>query len=331
MVGYKRAQGYRAVLEPRLASLASGVAPRPAGLADGSTELPRAELGGIEIVWRQTMTPTPGFFFRRAPGTRFISYDQRSRVILQHLETGEKLRGPGFIDFVPTPDGALFVTPSHADGLEFHVASRVFSGARAGRGADVEPVYRDPQLDDQYPSVGVIEDEPGVRTTYRVLVSWFEGLAVRDYRVEWGEAGAAQVTQITPRIDACPGLHLSTPILSKDGTEIVARDEVSGTTKLFAYHDDGTCDEEFDFEIATSKVSFSDDGRLIAYSTPDGTTGTSSVHVLDRRDGRTLRLPDSESHGLMIPEFIGPDSLLFLVAGNGSGASSEFRIACCVR
>ncbi len=330
VVGHRKAQGYRALLEPRIAALRAGadpVVPESTGQPVATAE----DLEPLKVVWRQTIDPPPGFFFRRAPGTRFISYDQRRKVHLHQLETGEKLLGPGFIDFVPTPDGALFVTPSHSDGLEFYSASTVFHEARMGRGEHVEPVFRDPELDDQYPSVGIVENEPGVSTTYRVLVSWFEGLAVREYRVEWGEAGGAEVIPVTPRIDACPGMALSTPIMSKDGQEIAARDELTGTTKLFRYHADGSCSEVLDFGTPTSKVGFSHDGRLIAFSRRDGPNGISTVWVHDRETGLSIQVPESASRGLTIPEFVGPDSLLFLVGILAQREPSEFRIVCCVR
>ena len=347
VVGHKRAQGYRALLEPRLAAAvaedAMPVAPlgpregavmtaREPGDPVGRAASPEAD---IEILWRQTMVPPPGFFFRRAPGTRYVSYDQRRKVILQHLDTGEKLVGPGFIDFVPTPDGALFVTPSHDDGLEFYVASHVFREARAGRGDALPPIFRDREMDDQYPTVGILAHEEGVSTTYRILVSWFEGLALREYRVDWGDSGSATVTPLTPRIDACAGSGLSIPILSKDGQEIAARDESTGTTKIFRYHEDGGCTESFDFGIQTSKVSFTDDGRIVAFSSPDegqrGSVARARTYVYNRDTGVTTEIPFSESRGLMIPEFFGPDSLLFIVTEGRGRGTQEFRLVCCVR
>jgi len=347
IVGHKRAQGYRALLEPRVAAAATGdgVPVAPLGPPEG-TVMAGSEEGGvrrpavaaepeINVLWRQTMVPPPGFFFRRAPGTRYVSYDQRSKVVLQHLETGERLLGPGFVDFVPTPDGALFVTPSHNDGLEFYVASHVFRAARAGRGDALPPIFRDPELDDQYPSVGVLAHEPGVSTTYRVLVSWFEGLAMRDYRIDWGEAGSATVTPLTPRTEPCVGMELSLPMLSKDGAEIAARDESTGTTKLFRYHGDGSCTKSFDFGVQTSKVSFTDDGRLVAFSAPGEAEGGSAAlartYVYDRDTGVTTAIPFSESRGLMIPEFVGPDSLLFIAMEGLGRRTQEFRLVCCVR
>lgn len=289
----------------------------------------------IEILWRQTMVPSPGFFFRRAPGTRYVSYDQSDEVVLQHLETDEKLLGPGFIDFVPTPDGALFVTPSHDDGLEFYVASHVFREARAGRGEALPPIFRDREMDDQYPSVGVLAHEEGVSTTYRILVSWFEGLAMREYRVDWGSAGSATVTPLGPRTEPCAGMGLSIPILSKDGQEIAARDESTGTTKIFRYHDDGSCTESFDLGIQTSKVGFTDDGRLVAFSSPDegqrGSAARARTYVHNRDSGVTAEIPFSESRGLMIPEFVGPDSLLFMATEGPGRGTQEFRLVCCVR
>lgn len=337
IVGYKPSEGYRRLLEPRLAELEAGLVGDPAPIGTpGSFEA--VAPGGsqdldIRVRWTYPMpAPAPGAFFRRVPGTRFITFDQFRRVHLLNLETGERLLGPGWIDFVPSPDGKLFVTPGPGNsGLEFYVASEVFRLARAGIPNQFTVAFTDPLMADQYPSVGVLFQDPeGRSTTYRILVSWFSGLAVRDYEVRWGEDGRADVTPLTPKIAACPGRGLSTPILSKDGREIAARDEATGTTKVFTLDGEGTCTELFDLGRQTSKVGFSEDGRLIAYSSPSA-SGRSTTYVLDRQDMVTTRVPDSGSAGLVIPEMVGADSLLILVREDARSAATEFRLLCCFR
>ncbi len=337
IVGYKRFEGYLRVLEPRLAEVVAGRVGMPAPMGAPVPSLTANAPGGgdaldIRVQWTYPMpAPAPGAFFRRVPGTRFITFDQFQRVHLLNLETGERLLGPGWIDFVPSPDGKLFVTPGPRNsGLEFYVASEVFRLARSGIPNQFTTAFMDRRMADQYPSVGILAQDPdGLSTTYRILVSWFSGLAVRDYEVRWGD-GSADVTPLTPKIAACPGMGLSTPILSKDGREIAARDEATGTTKVFALDGEGACTELFDLGRQTSKVGFSEDGRLIAYSSPSA-SGRSTTYVLDRQDMRTTAIPESESVGLVIPEMVGADSLLILVRGNVRSAETEFRLLCCVR
>jgi len=336
ILGYKRAEGYRALLEPRLEALRAGshAGPLPPSVAAGRSNVPA---GKLEIVWRLPVSPTPGAFFRRVPGTRYIAYDQNRAVWLHHLESGERFRGPGWIDFVSTPDGALFVTPADGSGgLEFYDAPEVLREGRAGRGEEVRPVYVDPAMSDQYPSVGILEGEAGERVRYRILISWFEGLAIREYDVRWSADGAVRVQPVTEKIDACPGMGLSTPILSKDGQEIAARDESTGTTRLFRVEADGSCEPVLDFGRGTSKVGFRDDGRLIAFGSTEGVTGDralgrSRTFVFDRDTQETVEVPGSGSRSLVIPEFVGPDSLLFLASPDPRRRSVEFRMACCVR
>ena len=344
IAGYKRAPAYRTLLRPRLVELASGIpaqAPAPIGavasigLTDGSAAAaPHEEQAPeIRVVWRQRLPRPPGAFFRRVPGTRYIAFDLQSIVYLQHLETDERFVAPGFVDFVPTPDGALFVTPGeNRSGLEFYLASRVLERGRVGAGQHVRPVFVDVEMADEYPSVGILETQPGRRTTYRILVSWYEGLAVRDYEVTWDGSASVRVTPRSPKLEACRGLALSTPMLSKDGREIAARDESTGTTKIFRLARNGSCQWVYDIGRQTSKVAFSDDGTLIAFSSPNAEANArSTTYVLNRRTRQTRRIPESESRGLVIPEMIGPDSILLQATLDSRRRSVEFRLVCCVR
>lgn len=340
VAGYRRAGAYRDLLAPRLEALAAGQAPPRAPLGPppaapipgGPGDVPAAE---PRVVWRQALQPVPGTFYRRLPGTAYIAYNQGRSVYLRDTASGERLPAPGFVDFVPTPDGRLFVTPGpDRSGLEFYVASEVIRRGR--RGADTfETVLRDTAMTDQYPSVGIVGQD-GPATRYRILTSKFEGLAFRDYTVRWhGVAEAAVEPAAAPRT-LCPRRGLSLPMLSPDGREVAARDERTGTTWIFRIRDrNGHCEPLRDLGIQTGKVSFSAGGGLIAYGAPDG-YGRSHTHVLNRRTGETTRIPGSRSQGLVIPEMIGSDRVLFLVIEEkrekaGVVRSSELRIACCLQ
>lgn len=338
ILGYKRSDAYRALVSERITAAESGGETTPAPLAPLNDPPPStfsAEGQDMEVVWTHVLSPRPGAFFRHVPGTSFIAYDQRERVYLHDLTSDRAFRGPGWIDFVPSPDGRFFVTPGrNSRGLEFYLASEVLERGRLQGAEDVAPLLTDESMRDQYPSVGILEREPSGRALrYRVLVSWFSGLAFRDYAVDWSEEDPPELVPVSPKLDGCPGLDLSIPILSKDGRELAARDESTGTTKVFRISDDGSCRELLDLGQQTSKAGFSDDGTHVAYSSPDPSSraGGSTTFVLNRADRSTLRIPYSRSAGLVIPEFVGGDSLLIAVTDGERSNSAEFRLLCCVR
>jgi hypothetical protein len=170
IVGHKPADGYEAVLGQRLMSSGArngdsstnfpdglGIEP-PAVTAGESMTMPRE--GGTRVLWTYQMVPAPGAFFRRVPGTAFVAFDQGGKVYLRNLTTDEQILGPGFVDFVPTPDGRLFVTPGWGyidyPGLEFYVASEVFRLGREGATDELSPIFQDSEMTDQYPSIGIL-------------------------------------------------------------------------------------------------------------------------------------------------------------------------------
>lgn len=336
IVGYRRAEGYLALLEPRLRALAAGrtlprspVGPPAASVVSGDSH------HELRVVWRRPMNPVPGAFYRRLPGTTYIAYDQGQDVYLLDVATGKRFAAPGFVDFVPTPDGRLFVTPGeNRSGLEFYTASEVIRLGRLDRTNAFETIFKDTDMTDQYPSVGILSSHEDV-THYRVLTSKFEGLVFRDYAVRWHGIRDPVVVPLTETATICPERGLSTPMISNNGREVAARDESTGTTRIFRIRDDERCNPVLDLGVQTSKVGFSADGGLVAYSAPDG-YGRSHTYVLNRRARETVRVPDSQSRGLVIPEMIGSDRLLFLVVSEtrekaGVVQTSEFRMACCIQ
>ena len=147
---------------------------------------------------------------------------------------------------------------------------------------------------------------------------------------------STDIQSLNRKTAACQDLQLSLPILSKDGREMSARDERTGTTKVFRLGPNGACREVFDSGMQTTKATFNYDGALLAFGSRDGERTRlgdprPAIYVVDRRTGETTRIPESTSKSLTIPEFVGPDSLLFLVAGSRANDPSELRLVCCVR
>ena len=102
-------------------------------------------------------------------------------------------------------------------------------------------MFVDGDMRDQYPSIAVLAEREDV-TTYRVLMSWFEGMVHRDYEITHANSRReATVRPLGPVQETCSRQYqLSTPIIAKDGREVVARDEATGTTKIFRINEDST-------------------------------------------------------------------------------------------
>jgi len=324
ILGYKPAPAYESLLRMRLDG---ADAPRTP-VAPIATRRMRPAVDQVSV--DREAVGLPGAYFRWVPGTRMVVYESGRSIYLLDLDSGENSVAPGWIDFVPTPDGRYFVTPGPGDeGLTFFDARDVFVAAEQNRSMSVESIFTDMRMRDQYPSVGILEQDAS-HTRYRVLTSWFEGLVYRDYDVQLNAAsGAASVRPIGEPIVPCQGYALSTPIMSQTGREVAARDERTGTTKIFAIEDEGRCTEALDLGIPTSKVAWHASGRRIAFATPRrgrGVNGGAGIFVFDRDTRAITAVPASEGASrLAFPDFVG-DAVVFLLPGSDNRSSSLFRL-----
>lgn len=344
IVGYNTADAYRSLIHGRLET--GGVSAEPLEAVGsppwsfaGSADAAGQALRDYPVPGR------PGPYFRWVPGTRSVAYESSRQVYLLDLTSGDRPRAPGTIDFVPSPDGRIFVTPGIGrEGLEFYDAREVLREAARGRGAEVRPLFTDRDMRDQYPSVGILRaDRDGRRTTYRVLTSWFDAVVYRDYQVRGlAASGAPRVRPRGPPVRACPGMQVSLPIMTQDGRELGARDESTGTTKIFALGAGGTCREVLDLGLPTTKVAFAPDGRRVAFAVPPrairdgmgrpyaGLGGEAGerlhgVFVFDRDRRRLSRVHGSEeARRLTIPEWIGGEGVMFLLADRREGSRFRF-------
>jgi hypothetical protein len=332
IIGYKEAAAYETMIARRLS--------RPPAWRTLLEKTSLLEVSGVTDLRRASFTDyraigVPGAYFRWVPGRQAIAYESAGRIYLMDLADGETSIAPGYVDFVPTPDGRYFVTPGQRnEGLVFYDADEIFEASASGRGGAVRPIFRDDQMRDQYPSVGILaQDESSVR--YRVMTSWFEGLVYRDYEIrDVQRGGPATVRALGAPVVPCDGMELSTPIMSQDGTEVAARDEASGTTKIFSILPGGRCEEALALGMPTRKVAWHSSGRKLAFSTPrvrSASTGDGGaepgIFVYDRDERRVTRVADSEGASqLAFPDFVGEDAVTFMVPGRTYGEQSFFRL-----
>jgi hypothetical protein len=336
ILGYKSAEAYEAALARRIGATPAALASPEAVEQPSAFTALGAEPTGVPVATPPLLDydviGLPGAYFRWVPGRQAVAYESAQRVYLLDLDDGRSRLAPGYIDFVPTPDGRYFVTPGPVEGgLTFFDADEVFEGVQRGRPGAVEPIFTDLRMRDQYPSVGILAQDSS-RTLYRVMTSWFEGVVYRDYDVRVDpRSGVSSVQPVGEPVQPCAGVALSTPIMSPDGVEVAGRDEATGTTKIFRIREGGRCDAVADFGVPTSKVAWHRTGRKLAFSIPRRRRGDEGadrgIFVLDR-DGRDLvRLPESENASrLAFPDFVGDEAVVFLVPGPTRGEASVFRV-----
>ena len=328
ILGHKTAEAYRSLIAERL-SLSFETKSTEASWR--IAELPSAPWN----ITDHSAVGIPGAYFRWVPGWNALAYESGRRVYLLDLEDGRSRVAPGHIDFIPTPDGRFFVTPTFNEaGLAFYEAAEVFEAARNEQSAAVRPVFADGRMRDQYPSVGILENgEDGTR--YRVLTSWFQGIVYRDYDVTVDEqTGLTSVRPLGQPVVPCSGLSLSIPILSQTGHEVAARDEATGTTKVFRILGNGGCEEVIDLGVPTSKVAWHQTGGRLAFRVPrlasvrrGAEDGNQGIFIYDR-ESRTLSVvPGSEgASSLAFPDFVGNESIVFMLPGQTRGEASRFRV-----
>ena len=346
ILGFKTAETYRRMIEGRMGD---GTLKEVTDEPSPDLTLARSRDVG-QAITDFPVDGRPGVYFRWVPGTRVIAYEMGGRIYLLDLRTRASSLAPGFVDFIPTPDGRLFVTPGpRRSGLQFFDAAEVLEAARRGRAEEVRPLYVDPAMNDEYPSTAILgrtDGGDGSLTTYRIMVSWYDRVVYRDYELTLPDWGLRPRGEVVP---ACPDLQVSLPMISKDGSEIAGRDETTATTKLFRMSDDGRCDEVLDLGIQTGKIAFDQSGRRAAFAVPEGAVPNapgrglpgldvtasrelSGIFVLDRERRRISRVRGSEDASrLAFPDFVGGDSIIFLLSGLRDGEPSRFRLVCCIR
>jgi hypothetical protein len=329
ILGYKSAEAYQALILDRLSAGAASAGPAHDELLATAVAEPRDAVRFTDY----EAVGVPGAYFRWVPGRRAVAYESNRRIYLLDLDDGVNRVAPGNIDFVPTPDGRYFVTPlSREAGLAFFDADEVFDAASDGTSAAVRPFFADPLMSDQYPSIGILSrDARSIR--YRILTSWFEGLRYRDYEIVFGEDGARPTARALgdPTVP-CVGMQLSTPIMSQDGLEVAARDEQTGTTKIYSILAGGRCEEVLSLGMPTRKVAWHSSGRKLAFSTPrvrnmSGGGTEPGIFVYDRDEKRLTRLEDSSGASqLAFPDFVGEDAVVFMIPGRTVREQSLFRV-----
>jgi len=341
ILGYKKAEAYQGVLRRALLRRETGQYQIKSASTAGPLRVINLDnIDNSRAAQSQDfpIDGRPAPYFKVVPGTDWIVWAMNNKVYLLNSRSGMRSTAPGYIDFIPSPDGRFFVTPGKNE-LEFYDARDVLAaGPRNGlqRGPSPRVVYADRTMPDQYPSIGILASSADAQVVkYRILTSWFSGVVYRDYELDWRPRNGPVIRPLDSRRVPCEGVHLSLPFISRDGREIGGRDEGTSTTKIYQLDDKGDCKETLDLGLQTGKIAFGPGGRRIACAIPNGVkskaaTDMPGVFVLDRDSGRLARLEGSaDANRLAFPDFVGEDRIMYLVAGRDN-LPARFRLVCCL-
>ena len=137
VLGYKSEEAYASLITRRLAG---------EFVADDSVDgltLPDVAPAPVVAYTDYEAVGVPGAYFKWVPGRRSLAYESAGRIYLLDLENGEQSMAPGYVDFIPTPDGDYFVTPLPRNaGLGFYDTDEVFAGGPGGAGRSGPPDLR---------------------------------------------------------------------------------------------------------------------------------------------------------------------------------------------
>lgn len=260
--------------------------------------------------------PNVGMYHRVHPSGQYIiasgaaeGYGE-NRVVIIDLTT-KNAAGKPVAKSVATPminetypvEGSwnLMASPRNfngdANGMRYYRMSDVLE-----KKADAKPVMNDPDHDQWYHSAaelpGSTKDKPKFRT---MLYSE----RYRDYSISFDKNGAVKESTKTETKRACQNLteRLSSPILSKDGTEVAATN--NGKTVIYKIKDDSTCEVVDDLGVSTSKVNFSypkagTKGSIVFHGNfntiVDGVpTASRGVFIYNRDTKQTQKLSDAKT------------------------------------
>ena len=104
---------------------------------------------------------------------------------------------------------------------------------------------------------------------------------------------------------------------------------MSGTTKIYAFREDGLCDVVLSLGMPTRKGAWHANGRKLAFSTPRVRTASGGgadpgIFIYDRDERTLTRVADSdEASQLAFPDFVGDDAVVFMIP---SREQSVFRV-----
>jgi len=163
------------------------------------------------------------------------------------------------------------------------------------------------------------------------------GFAMRDYQED---KKTGNIHPISERKTLCPGWNIKLPMISKDGHDMGAFDLARGTSVILNIKDDGSCKLDTDLKVVAGKMSFSYDGKRVAYhvfSNPDQSLVTdfievpsdgytSDVYVYNRSTRFKQQVTKNKTSNSMFPEFTRDGNVIFVDHPNDEAKKVHFVV-----
>ena len=274
------------------------------------------------------VSDVPRWFFKPLPDSAWIGYLGEGGNKLLNLETGRVIPVPGNNDAVPTPDGRYLSVP----GITLFSMAELLD-----RSQPVETRLA-VALHGEYQSPGIIAQSE-TETTYRFIVDQ-QGPKIRDFEVRHRGDAEASITAPGKLRRLCPEKQLQLPMIAPNGHEFGAYDVQTGSTHILKINSDDSCESVLNLGIATGKLSFSYDGRYVAFhlahrekfsrdafEVPEDVYA-SSVFIVDRKLLRMARLTHNTISNAYYPAYRRDGSLVYLFKPyEKSGGSFSFVVA----
>ena len=232
------------------------------------------ETEGKFIPFRENNIPS-GSYMRVHPSGDFVFHSGQNVPIIDLREKDDQgnikpkvIPTPMFAEAYPIEGSWKFITsPLHKEGMKFFLFDDLL---QKGKNATppmvkmdgVEQAFQDKEFNNYYQSAAELAGGTAKQVTYRVAI--YDTMKFREYKVNFENGTPTTVTR-GPINKICKNLSLtrsSTPIFSKDGTEIAlntryANQSQSNTTKIFKLDSNGDCEQVDDLGFSTGKVNFS--------------------------------------------------------------------------
>lgn len=192
---------------------------------------------------------------------------------------------------------SLLASPNNKDGMRYYKFDDVLKKEK-----DADAVMNDKDHNQYYHSSAELPGSTPQEFKFRTML--WQGSRYRDYTIKYKNNGSVDKVEHTETQTAC-GQTLSSPILSKDGTEVAT---LTGRgTEIYKIGEGGKCELVDSLGYSTSKVNFSypkagSKGQIVFYGqtnimvngAPQASRGI-FIYDRDSKTTRKLSLPDDQT------------------------------------
>lgn len=216
----------------------------------------------VEIPFPKSAQGNTGMYHRVHPSGDYVlasgAYGEGHTSVsiwdLKNLDKGHaKVIKTPMVDETYPVEGSwkLFASPNHDGGTMKYFK---FSDIKAKQEQATE-IFSDSEHNQYYHSSAELPGSTGRKMKFRTML--WQNSVYRDYEVSFDANGKMTKETHTETKVACGNKQqLSSPILSKDGSEVATQDG-NGHTVIYKIKADGSCDLVDEFGFDTGKVNFS--------------------------------------------------------------------------